>query len=193
MLKRPHDWPYVVFTDEASFWLNKSQPNKMWLEDDTEVEGRGVHGPKLHLWGGITSKGALGLVIFEDNLDAKAYLTIMRAKVRELDDLFPEGWIWQQDGSGVHRANSVGDFITKNIYYNLDFPPYSPDLSPIENIWGWLKREVNKEMPRNVEALKACVKKHWARLDESFLCPYFDSMPERMEEVIRLKGSKTKY
>ena len=49
-----------------------------------------------------------------------------------------------------------------------EFPSYSPDISPIEHIWGWLKNEVNKDMPTSISALKKCIKKHWKRLDSDF-------------------------
>ena len=41
-----------------------------------------------------------------------------------------------------------------------EWPSYSPDLSPIENIWGWLKVQMNKDLPKSVKALKNSIKKH---------------------------------
>ena len=65
-----------------------------------------------------------------------------------------------------------------------------PYLSLIENIWGWLKVEVNREMPDTIKSLKKCIKKHWNRITPEFLAPYFEGMPERMEEVIRRGGDR---
>ena len=36
------------------------------------------------------------------------------------------------------------EFYKKNKFDRLEWPPYSPDLNPIENIWGIVKQEVNK-------------------------------------------------
>jgi len=192
MLDREHDWPFTVFTDEASFWLSKSEPNYRWTDESMEIKGRGTHGPKIHVWGGITARGPLKLEVFESNLIAEDYIKIVKRKVKEMDDIYPEGWIWQQDGSGVHRANLVKDFLN-SVENTLDFPAYSPDLSPIENIWGWLKNEVNREMPKTVDSLKRCIRKHWRRLSVDFLAPYFESLPKRMHMIIENNGNKIKY
>ena len=45
----------------------------------------------------------------------------------------------------------------------LEFPPYSPDLSPIENIWDWLKNEVTREMP----ALLVLSKLVWRKIGKN--------------------------
>ena len=74
-----------------------------------------------------------------------------------------------------------------------EWPSYSPDLSPIENIWGWLKVQVNKDLPKSVKALKNLIKKHWNSINVDFLEPYFDSMPNRMAMLIENDGGKINY
>ena len=69
-------------------------------------------------------------------------------------------------------------------FETLDWPAYSPDLSRIENILGWLKGKFNQEMPSTVGQLKKCIQKYWKTLDEDFLRPYFDSLPRQMEMLI---------
>jgi len=59
-----------------------------------EVEGTGVHRPKVHVWGGITARGALGIEVFEENLKSSKYINIVKKKQKELDRLYPEGWLW---------------------------------------------------------------------------------------------------
>ena len=113
-----------------------------------------------------------------------------------MDDLFPEGYFFQQDGSPIHRADIVTDFIKNSMPYHLMSPEYlfySPDLSPIENIWGWLKNQVNRDMPLDVKNLKKCIKKHWNSLNSEFLKPYYDSMPDRMDFLIECEGNKINY
>lgn len=39
MLSRDYDWPFVAFTDESSFWLNKCHPTKRWMQDLIELNG----------------------------------------------------------------------------------------------------------------------------------------------------------
>lgn len=186
-------WQNVFFTDECSFWLGRSRPNKLWTQDAMEEEGGQYHGEKVHCWGGISACGALKLEVFEENLDSEGYLEILRSREEEMNNLYPEGWIFQQDGSGVHRSDLVTDYIDYNTIETINWPAYSPDLSPIENVWGWLKTQVNKDMPQTLDSLKRSIRNNWNRIDVEFLKPYFDSMPQRMEMVIRGQGAKINY
>lgn len=193
MQKRKKEWRFTIITDEASFWLNKSKPGKVWTADPAKETGAGVHGPKIHCWGGISARGALKLEIFEENLDADGYLSILRKKIPEIRSLYGDEWQWQQDGSGVHRAKVVTSFLAQNVPQKMNWPPYSPDLSPIENIWAWLKGQVAKDVPQSVDTLKKSIRRHWESMDIEFLAPYFDSMPKRMAMVIENEGFKINY
>ena len=41
------------------------------------------------------------------------------------------------DGSKAHNNNIIS--IPKNISF-IYLPPYSPQLNPIERLWGWIKK-----------------------------------------------------
>ena len=168
MLDEEFDWSKVLISDECSIWLNKCKPKTLWTKNTMLEEGSDTHGPKIHCWGGITARGALRLEIFEKNLEAKGYLKIIKRKKVEMDQLYPDGWVFQHDGSGVHRADIVKRYLDTFEEEPLSWPGYSPDLSPIENIWGWLKHEVSKEMPSDIQRLKACVRRHWRRINAIF-------------------------
>lgn len=77
----------------------------------------------------------------------------------------------------------------------LDFPPRSPDLNPIENLWGLLARKVYSE-GRHFQSkgdLISYIKQEWENLDQEILKNLIQSMPNRIYEVILKKGSYTKY
>jgi transposase len=49
-----------------------------------------------------------------------------------------------QDGARIHTAGNVMEWLrTKDIEF-LEWPPQSPDLNPIENIWAYLKDKLYK-------------------------------------------------
>jgi len=56
--------------------------------------------------------------------------------------LIGDDFILQQDNAPIHTAKIVKKFITDSNIQYLVWPPQSPDLSPIENVWAWLKMKI---------------------------------------------------
>lgn len=192
-LRKWSDWGYMFFSDECSFWRVNTKPEKLWTNEPLNEQGTGTKGIKINVWGAISARGALSLAIFEHNLKATDLEKIMRARLGQMNRLYPEGFIWQQDVSGVHRSNTVNDFIDKELPQRIDWPGYSPDISPLENVWSWLKGEVSKDCPKTSEAMKRCIRRHWNRIDSEFLAPFINSLPNRMEQLVLNKGGKINY
>ena len=48
------------------------------------------------------------------------------------------------DNDPKHKSNKSMNFLSKNKIKFIDFPPYSPDLNPIENIFSILKQNIQK-------------------------------------------------
>jgi transposase len=76
----------------------------------------------------------------------------------------------------------------------LDFPTYSPDLTPIENLWGALKRAVAADNPKTEKQLRESLLKHLEILTQvSNLKPYFDTLQDRFVECIDQEGVRLEY
>ncbi len=75
----------------------------------------------------------------------------------------------------------------------LDWPANSPDLNPIENLSGIVKRKMRDTRPNNADELKATVKETWASIPPQQCHKLITSMPRRIEAVIKAKGAPTKY
>jgi len=53
------------------------------------------------------------------------------------------------DNASIHKADSIKEAIEATGAKLIFLPPYSPDLSPIENMWSKIKGIMRKLMPRN--------------------------------------------
>ena len=79
------------------------------------------------------------------------------------------------------------------------FPPYSPDLNPVENCWRVLKGELDKDICPERETRRDLVKRIYRALRRvnaqygNLLAHFGSNMKERAREVLRLDGARTNY
>ncbi len=88
---------------------------------------------------GITLDGRLFLQVRQASYDAVAVLGFLRVLLRKISG--PILLIW--DGSPIHRAHEIKDFLKRGAAKRLhleQLPGYAPDLNPDEGIWNYLKR-----------------------------------------------------
>jgi transposase len=88
---------------------------------------------------GITLDGRLFMQVRPDSYDAEAVVGFLRVLLRKIPGKIILIW----DGSPIHRANALKDFLKRGAAKRLhleQFPGYAPDLNPEEGIWNYLKR-----------------------------------------------------
>ena len=85
------------------------------------------------------------------------------------------------------------EWLEENVGSVLSIPAYSPDLNPIENLWGLLKRNVEKRNPQTVDELKKFLLEEWENIPIRTLQKLEKSMRNRSEAVIKSNGEFTSY
>ena len=105
-------------------------------------------------------------------------------------------WIFQQDNDPKHRSKKNIKYLDtkkKDLKVRLcllDWPSQSPDLNPLENLWGIVKWKL-KTSPRHasiVDELWEMVKNEWTRISPDTTNTLIESMPERIQEVLKNGG-----
>ena len=97
------------------------------------------------------------------------------------------------DNHLVHKSlNSLKFYKEKGIKV-IDFPPYSPDLNPIENIWGKIKKQIMKKEYQTLAVLMKDIEKEWDSITYNQLKNYSSSMKDRIHSCLLLEGMITKY
>ena len=134
-------WSDIVFTVEKKW--NLDGPNVFhcyWhdLRKEKKIfKKRQSGGGSVMTWGAFGSNGIFKLVLISGNMNSKQYTDMFTEHF--LEDFFciAGNWaIFQQDNAPIHVSrHSKAFFSDKNVVL-MDWPALSPDLNPIENVWG---------------------------------------------------------
>ena len=73
----------------------------------------------------------------------------------------------------------------------VDWPSMSPNLNPIEHLWGILKRKVRKVS--NIRKLRDVVMEEWKSIPVATCEALVNSIPRRVKAVLDNDGVHTKY
>jgi hypothetical protein len=107
-----------------------------------------------------------------------------------------------EDGSRVHgkkdTRNNQGLCNKARVecfIFSIDWPPSSPDLNPIENLWRILKQKLRSRKPCggwSLKDLQEAVLDIWENeITVEDYNKYIDSLPERLAKVRVRKGAQT--
>lgn len=103
--------------------------------------------------------------------------------------------MFQQDNACIRTAKVTRKWIMDNKVELMDWQAKSPDLNPIENVWGILARRVyaNERQFDTVSALKACVLYEGLKSDRKLCYRFIHSMGNRCAAVLERGGLKIDY
>ncbi len=135
------------------------------------------------------------LCFLKSTVNAAIYQEILEHfMLPSADKLYGDAdFIFQQDLAPAHTAKGTKSWFNDHGVTVLDWSANSPDLNPIENLWGIVKRKMRDTRPNNADDLKATVKETWASIPPQQCHKLITSMPRRIEAVIKAKGVPTKY
>ena len=114
-----------------------------------------------------------------------------------------EDLIFMQDNASIHTAKVVKEWFEDRDINTTDWPPYSPDLNPIENAWHAMKCLALKMFPdimngggeseEDIRKVEECLIAAWDALPSTLFDSLIESMPCRISECIKANGWHTKY
>lgn len=156
-------------------------------------------GFSVMFWGCFSSLGLGPLVALEGSQNRFTYIETLRQYLLPQLEIarsdFGLDMTFMQDNAPCHKAKLVRDFLEENEVPTLDWPPQSPDMNPIENIWNIVKNRRQKKFgfPATKEELIEQIFEIWEEIDISLIESLNRSIKNRLEEVLRLQGRATRY
>ncbi|UYV72404.1 Transposase [Cordylochernes scorpioides] len=100
--------------------------------------------------------------------------------------------LYQQDNARPHTAR-ISQQALQDVQM-LPWPPYSPDLSPIEHVWDIIGRRLHAlPQPRSEDELWQMVEREWRAIPQDAIRTLIDSLPRRVAACIAVRGGPTCY
>ena len=191
-------WRSTLFTDEKTWWYGKEGQSFVWTDDidDPKLNNEQVKHPyKVHAWGGISWYGKTDLYLFEENMDTDLFCKILRTKMlpgaKKIFSGRRKKWYFQQDNDPKHTSKKAQDLIKSIVPAQIpksDWPPNSPDLNPIENIWGILSRRLEECNYKGKKGFHSAIRKQWRDLELDTIRNSIKPMKRYLKEVRKNKG-----
>jgi transposase len=200
MVELGEKWETVIFSDEKKF--NLDGPDELqyyWHDIRKEKEicfSRQQGGQSVMVWGSFSAKGVSQLAILDGRQDAERYVyTLSEYMLPFAHRHYGTEFIFQHDNAPIHTAKVTKEFLQEFGVDTMVWPALSPDLNPIENLWGVLARSVyaNGRQFLCLEDLVYHIKKEWYSISYDLIQNLIQSMKRRCIEVIQQKGGSTSY
>ena len=184
-------WSQWVFSDESRFELFRCRAGR-WAKERPRI-GKPKFSPSLMIWGAISLRGKSILVKVRGSIDSIKYQEILTVAEPSIKQLYPRSFTFQQDGASSHTSKSTLNWFEANQWKVSPWPANSPDLNPIENVWGLMKKEVEKKNPEDLDSLEEIIQEVWDGLTLDYIKSLIKSMPNRLQRCIDLQGDVTGY
>lgn len=200
-LQKGRIWKHVIFSDEKKFNLDGPDGLSHYWHDLRKerkiLTRRAQGGGSVMIWAAFKQNYKSEIAFIEGRINAMDYQEMLH------DNLLPfitltedDKVIFQQDNAPIHTAASTKKWFEDFGIELLPWPALSPDLNPIENLWGILARRVydqGKPPINNIAELRRRIESAWADIPDEILNKLINSVPDRLLEVITNKGKSTKY
>lgn len=199
-----YNFENVIFMDEKVFCSSDNGRMSLWRPDNTRylepnvVPNRQSGRITIGFWGWMSKNGPGELVEITGRMNANDYKEILENSfLPTANVVYPNEHItFMQDNSSVHNARLVQAWIHENrdVLTRIKMPAKSPDLNPIENLWGKMIQEWDESRCRTKENLRLHAFNVWDSFIGRTTCENLvDSMRRRLQAVLNAEGGYTKY
>ncbi|RYY42253.1 MAG: hypothetical protein EOO06_21400 [Chitinophagaceae bacterium] len=156
-------------------------------------------GGSIMIWLAISHQRTSPICFIEGTLASNKYIMLLSKEleplVRDLEGLYHEEVYFQQDNAPAHTAHATQDWLDKHGITVIDWPAMSPDLNPVENVFGILARRLysgNRQFS-TVSELRAAILEAWDEVSWDDIQKTISNMHSRMIAIIAEKGGSTEY
>ena len=207
------EWCKMIWSDECSLERGKGGRRVWVFRTPYEKYNKELICPykkgkdiSVMIWGAIHGDGRSDVVIMERDPDAaksgytaNSYLIVLND---QLPRIYQPGMTFMQDNASIHTAKKVKKWFEDEGIPLMDWPPYSPDLNPIEHLWAQLKQWINDNHPELVDMgaseeayqqLFRAIREGWEAIAPEAIEKLVKSMDDRVNAVLHAEGWYTRF
>ncbi|UYV68047.1 hypothetical protein LAZ67_5002900 [Cordylochernes scorpioides] len=191
------EWHRVVFSDESRFCLSSdSRRVRVWRRRGERsnpaaiVERPTVRQRGIMVWGAIAYDSRSPLLRIQGTMTAQRYVDdVLRPVTLPYLQGVPNA-LYQQDNARPHTAR-ISQQALRDVQM-LPWPPYSPDLSPIEHVWDIIGRRLHAlPQPRSEDELWQMVEREWRAIPQDAIRTLIDSLPRRVAACNAVRDARS--
>lgn len=188
------DWYKTIFTDEKIFYLDGPDDYKTYVIKNEAMsrQKRICGGGKIMVWLMTLPNGLVAYRTFRGTFDSTKYIDLLINRMLPIINLNMDQFWLQYDNSKVHTAKIVKRFLEINNVKSVPWPPYSPDLNIVEDVWSMMSKFVYDGFQfRNYKELEDKISECVLDINKNRrheIVKLYSSISSRLMNVITKKG-----
>ncbi|CAF2093173.1 unnamed protein product [Rotaria magnacalcarata] len=195
-------WKQVLWSDESKYNLFGSAGKIMvWRTSTEEFNPKctvptGKHGGgNVKVWRCFAWNGVGNLIFVDGNMTGEMYKEILVENLFQSSKKLQLGkeMVFQHDNDPKHTSRVVKNSLDKQYVKRLIWPPFSPDMNPMEHLWDELERRMKKTPAKNEKELRETLQAEWKNIGQDVTNKLVESVPNRLYECTRMKRYPTRY
>ncbi|UYV65951.1 IRF2BP2 [Cordylochernes scorpioides] len=184
--RRQHESRFCLSSDSrrVRVWRRRGErSNPAAIVERPTVRQRGIM-----VWGAIAYDFRSPLLRIQGTMTAQRYVDdVLRPVTLPYLKGVPNA-LYQQDNARPHTSR-ISQQALQDVQM-LPWPPYSPDLSPIEHVWDIIGRRLHAlPQPRSEDELWQMVEREWRAIPQVAIRTLIDSLPRRVAACIAVRGA----
>ncbi|KAL4500756.1 hypothetical protein ABPG72_019990 [Tetrahymena utriculariae] len=182
----------IWYSNETIFSV-ENQKVKVWVRDSNnnkiERKQKSYFHRQIHIWAAISYREKSQIYVHYSNVNSEAYINcIKEALLPQANKCYYRRKIkLLQDGAKAHTSAQTKQYFGDQNIQVIQLPAWSPDLNPIENIWGILKRKQCKKLLQgNIETkqdITDTINLIWEEISMEIIQNTIDHLRINMEKI----------